>query len=125
MQGDVRLRGRRQEVAVHRVESRQHLLESLGPDRDHGAEADRGVHAVATANPIPESEHVGGVDAKGRYTLGVGGHRDEVSGDGVLPHRGDDPIAGRASIGERLLRPECLRGDDEEGLRRIEITQRL
>ena len=36
----------------------------LRADRDHRREADRRVHRVAAADPVPEAEHVAGVDAE-------------------------------------------------------------
>ena len=37
---------------------------SVGADGDHGGQADGRVHRVAAADPVPEAEHVGGVDAE-------------------------------------------------------------
>ena len=75
------------EVLVHRVEAGEHLAEVLGTDRDHRRQADRGVHRVAAADPVPEAEHVRGVDAELRDALGVGRDRDEVLGDRVVGRR--------------------------------------
>ena len=47
-------------------------------------QADGGPQRVAAADPVPELEHVGGVDAERRDLLGVGRERDEVLGDGAL-----------------------------------------
>ena len=63
------------------VEAGQHLPEALGPDREHRRQADRRVHRVAAADPVPEAEHVVGVDPELRDLLGVGRDRDEVLGD--------------------------------------------
>ena len=46
------------------VEAGEHLAELLGPDRDHERQADRRVVRVAAADPVPEAEHVRGVDAE-------------------------------------------------------------
>ena len=46
------------------AEAGEHLAELLGTDGDHQREADRGVVRVAAADPVPELEHVGGVDAE-------------------------------------------------------------
>ena len=69
------------EVLVHGVEAGQQLGELLGPDRHHRREPDRRVHRVAPADPVPEAEHVGGVDAELGHALGVGRDRHEVLGD--------------------------------------------
>ena len=76
--GDVALERRRAEVLVHRVEAGEHRAEVLRADGDHRREADRRVHRVAPADPVPEDEHVGRVDAELRHFLGVGRDRDEV-----------------------------------------------
>ena len=54
------------EVLVHRVEAGEQLGEVVGTDRDHRRQADRRVHRVAAADPVPEAEHVRGVDAERR-----------------------------------------------------------
>ena len=50
-------------------------------DREHRREADRRVHRVAAADPVPEAEHVRGVDAELRDLRGVGRDGDEVLRD--------------------------------------------
>ena len=64
----------------------------VAPDGDHQRQADRRVDGVAPADPLPEAEHVGGVDAEGGDLLGVRADGDEVPGDGVVAELG-----GRAS----------------------------
>jgi hypothetical protein len=61
-----------------------------------------------------------------RHFLLVGGERDEMLGDGGLVLRGgEEPVAGRVGVGQRFLRGEGLRGDDEEGGLGRERFQRL
>ena len=48
------------------VEAGEELAEALGADRDHQRQPDRRVDRVAAAHPVPEAEHVGGVDAERR-----------------------------------------------------------
>jgi hypothetical protein len=60
-------------------------------DRPNG-----GIVRVATADPVPELELVGCVDAELRHFLGIGRHRDEVLGD-------------RLFIAERLEQPRARR----------------
>ena len=55
----VALERRLAEVLVHRVEAGEQLAEPLGADREHRGQADRRVHRVAPADPVPEAEHVG------------------------------------------------------------------
>ncbi len=66
------------------VEAGEHGAEVVRADGEHGGEADGRVHGVAAADPVPEAEHVGGVDAELGDFFGVGGDGDEVFGDGGL-----------------------------------------
>ena len=52
------------EMLVDRVEPVEHRAEVLRADRDHGRKPDRRVHRVASADPVPEAEHVLRVDAE-------------------------------------------------------------
>jgi hypothetical protein len=130
-----------EEVLVHLVSSREEFAEVLGTDEEHDWEADRAPEGVATANPIPEFEHVGGVDAKGGDGGGVGREGDEVLGDVFLlqvekrvsdgrkgkqrrktnlDSRLEEPLPRRLSVGDRLLSSERLRSNDEE--RRLSVA---
>ena len=71
------------EVLVHLVEAVEHGAEVVRADGEHGREADRRVHRVAAADPVPEAEHVGGVDAELGHLAGIGRDGDEVLGDGL------------------------------------------
>ena len=53
-------------------------------DGERDRQADRGPQAVAPADPVPEPEHVGGVDAELRDLRLVGRDGDEVLGDRFL-----------------------------------------
>ena len=59
-------------------------LEGLRADGEHQGQPDRAGHRVATADPVPEAEHVGLVDAEGAHPLGVCRQGDEVFGDVIL-----------------------------------------
>ena len=110
--------------AVDDVEAVQELAELLRTDVDHQRQPDRRVDRVAPADPVPEPEHVGGVDPELGHPLGVGRHGDEVIADGVLAERVDQPTPRGAGVGQRLDRAERLGGDDEQRRRRIECLQR-
>jgi hypothetical protein len=71
-------------VLIHRVETSEQLGEPLGTDRKHGRQLDRRIQRVATARPLPEPEHVVGVDPELGDLLGVGGDGHEVLGDRPL-----------------------------------------
>ena len=64
------------------MEAAEHAAEIVRADRNHGGEADRRVHGVAAADPVPELEHIGRVDAEFLHLLGVGGDGDKMFGDG-------------------------------------------
>ena len=101
--------------------------EIIRADGQHGGEADGRIHGVAAADPIPEAEHVGGIDAELGYFRGVGGHRDEVLGHGffIAAQTRQRPGASRVGVGHGFERRECFRGNDEERLRRVEIADRF
>ena len=90
----------------------------------HRREADRRVHGVAPADPVPELEHVGRIDAELRHFRRVRRDRDKMLGDGrfVAPETREQPVARRVGVGHRLQRREGFRRDDEQGLRRVEVT---
>ena len=77
----VALEGRGAEVLVHLVEAVQHGAEIIRADGQHRREADGRIHGVAPANPIPEPEHVGGIDAELRHFRRVRRDRDKMLGD--------------------------------------------
>ena len=123
----VALERRGAEVLVHLVEAVQESAEALGTDGDHRRQTDRRVHGVAPAHPVPESEHVRGVDPELRYLRRVGGDGGEMLGHrlGVAAEPREEPPASAVGVGHRLQGREGLRRDDEERLRRIEVPGRL
>ena len=76
----VALERSRAEVLVHLVEAVEHGAEVLRPDGQHRRETDGRVHRIAAADPVPEAEHVGGVDAELRHLLGIRRNGDEMPG---------------------------------------------
>ena len=92
------------EMFIHLVEAVEELAEVLRADGEHGGKTDGGIHRVAAADPIPEAEHVGGVDAEGGDFFGVGGDGDEMLGHGffVAAESLEQPGAGAAGIGHGL-----------------------
>jgi hypothetical protein len=114
-------------VLVDRVEAFEHRSEVLRADRKHGRKADGGIHRIASADPVPELEHVGGIDPELRDLFGIGRDGDEMPGDrlGVAAQAAQRPVARAVRIGHGLQGREGLRGDDEQRFRRIEIACRL
>ena len=70
--------GRGTEMLVHLVKAIEHGAEVIRADGDHGRKADRRVHRVAAADPIPESEHVGGINSELRNLGCICRHRDKM-----------------------------------------------
>ena len=85
--GALRCSGASTEVLVDRVEAVEELAEPSRADRQHQRQADRRVDRVAAADPVPEAEHVVGVDAELGDLLGVGADRDEVLADRRIAQR--------------------------------------
>ena len=123
--GEVAAEGGGAEVLVHGLVAGEHALVVGGADGDHEGEADGGGEGVAAADPIPETEHVGLVDAELLDLGGVGADGDEVRGDGGLAEALDEPGAGGVGVGHRLLGGEGLGGDDEEGLVGLDLAEGL
>ena len=74
------------------------LTETLRTDGEHRREADRRVHRIAAADPVPEAEHVRGVDAELRDLCRVRRDGDEVPGDrlDVTAEAREQPVRGRS-----------------------------
>src|SRR5712691_2485216 len=105
------------------MEARQHLAKAVGANSDHQGKANSRVVGVAAADPVPELEHVGGIDAELLHLLGICGDGDEMPGNRLLAAQGlDTPGTSRTGVGERLLRGEGFGANDEERLCRVEIT---
>ena len=121
----VAVEGRGAEVLVHLVKAAEHVAKVLGADCQHGRQSDGRIHGVATANPVPELEHVVGVDAECGDGPCVGGNRDEVFGNGCLgvPEAGEQPVARGMRVGHRLERGERLGRDDEQRLGRVQVAR--
>src|SRR5947209_3343211 len=110
-------------MLVHRMEASQHLAELIWANSDHQRKTDSRIVGVATANPVPELEHVGGIDPELLYLLGVRGNSNKVLRYCLLTtKRPNTPITGRACIGQRLKRRKGFGGDDKERLCRVKVA---
>lgn len=76
--GQVLVEGSVDKVLVHLVGARQKLVEVVESDVEGDREADGGPERVAASDPIPELEHVGGIDAELSHGLGVCRQGNEV-----------------------------------------------
>ena len=95
----VALERRGAEMLVHLVKAAEHGAEIVRADGHHGREADRRIHRIASADPIPEAEHVGGIDAELRHLLGVRRDGHKMLGDGAFVAVAGRPAASRARCG--------------------------
>ena len=120
---DVAAQRRAVEVVVHGMEAGQQLVEVVGADGQHGGQADGRVHAVAAAYPVPEAEHIGGVDAERCNSFGVGRKRHEMPGNRrFIAQRTEQPGPRCMRVGHGLQRGEGLAGDDEQRLGRVQVV---
>ncbi len=67
-------------MLVHLVEAIEHLPEIVAANGNHGRKPDRRIHRVASADPIPESEHVRRIDPELRHFLRICRNGNEMSG---------------------------------------------
>ena len=113
------------EMLVHLVKAVQHRAEIVRADGQHGRKADGRVHGVAAADPIPEAEHVGGVDAELRTPSRHWWKRRRNAWPRPSrspPRPLERPIARALRIGHRLQRGEGLGRNDEQRFRRVEVA---
>ena len=115
-----------QEVFVHRVKPFQHGAKLRRPDGEHQRQANRRVHRIAPADPVPEAEHVGWGDAELRDPLGVGRYGHEVPGHSALVAKLRHTPGTRCfGVGQCLQRGKGLRADDEQRFGSIQTACRL
>ena len=105
------------------MEPRKEVGEPLAADGRHHRKADRAVHRVASADPVPEAEHVVGVDAEVVDQLLVRRHRDEMLGDRGVAERVGEPAPRGGGVGQRLQRGERLGCDDEKRCGGVESVE--
>src|SRR5258708_7638139 len=111
-------------MLIDLVEAVQHCPEVVWSDGQHCRKTDCRVHGVASSNPVPETEHVRGIDTEFLYSRRVRRHSGKVFGDRLLvtSQTGQRPSTSRVGVRHRLQRREGFRGNDKEGLRRVQIA---
>ena len=113
-------------MLVHLVEAVEHGAEILRSDGNHRRKPYSRVHRITAADPVPELEHIRGVDAELRHFSGVSRDRDKVPGHRCrVLQTGQRPIAGGVRIGHRFQRGEGLGRDDEQRLLGVQILRGL
>ncbi len=102
--GHIALEGGGAEVLVHLVETVQQGAEAVRADGEHGRKADRRIHGVASANPVPEPEHILGIDPEPRYRFAIRRDRDEVPGHGldIAAEARETPVPGASGVCHRF-----------------------
>jgi len=71
-------------MLVHGIGPLQKGLKALKANRQGGNQPNGAPYRITTADPIPENEHVGRVNAKGSHCFFIGGDGDKMLGDGVF-----------------------------------------
>jgi hypothetical protein len=115
------------EVPVHLMEAVEHGAEILRADREHRREADRRIHRITPADPIPKLKHVSAVDAELGHFLRIrrDGHKMLRHGLFIAIQSSQRPGAGGLGIGHRFKRGESLGRDDEQCLGWVQIANGL
>ena len=72
------------EMLIHFVSTLVELHVVVETDAESNGETDCRPQGVTATDPVPEFEHVGGVNTEGRHGFGVGGQGHEVLGDGLF-----------------------------------------
>ncbi len=114
------------EVLVHGMCAGQEFAELVEADRQRYRQANRRPHRITAADPIPEREHIGGIDAERCDTLDIGGDRNEVLAQIGLLRAGrilQKPVARRVRVHHGFCCCEGFRGNYEERGLRIDLLQ--
>ncbi len=115
------------EMLIHLVGALVELHVVLEADAERDGEADGRPQGVAATHPVPEFEHVRGVDTEGGDGLGVGGERHEVLGDGLFVAVEGLEDGGLCGFGVRhgFKSREGLGSDDEERFFDVHLLEGL
>ena len=114
------------EMAIHLMRAIEKLRKLLFTDGDHDRQADCRPERKTPADPVPEDEHVVGVDAERTDSLAVGRDGNEMPRNlRLVSAVRQEPFTRRCSVGHRLLGREGFRGDNEERCPWIERLQGL
>src|SRR4249920_3869457 len=99
----VALEWRRAEMLVHLMEAAEHGAEIVRANSHHGREPDSRIHRIAAADPIPETKHIGRINAEPRYLLSIGGDGDKMFRDsGFVLQARQHPLTRGACVRHRF-----------------------
>ena len=98
------------------------MARSFWADGDHGRKTDCRIHGIPSADPVPEPEHVRGVNAESFDLFGIGRNGYEMPADGLPILQGaQQPFAGRVRVGHGFKRSEGLGRNDKKSLFGAEV----
>lgn len=66
------------EVVIHFMSTAKQFMEVVKTNVDGNRQTDGRPERVTSTNPVPETEHVLGIDTKGRYLLLIGRESNKV-----------------------------------------------
>ena len=114
------------EMLVHGLGASKEFMEVVEPDVQGNTQTDRAPHAVATAYPAREAEHVVLVDPELCDLLFVSGECNEVLGNVIIRLSSlQKPRLCSVGISRCLGGGKCLGRNQEQGRLRIGIAQSL
>ena len=89
-------------MLVHGARAGEKLAERAFSDGDHQRQADGRPQRIAPADPVPEAEDAGLVEAELRHLVERGGDGGEMLRHGVFAKSRDDEVARGGGIGHGL-----------------------
>lgn len=109
---------------VHRVRAGEQLNKVVEAHGENDGQTDRRPQRVAATNPVPELEHVRGVDTELANRFTVGGQRCEVFRHVLVVTCGfQEPVARAVGVGHGFLGGEGFRGHQEQCSFRVHVLQ--
>lgn len=112
------------EVFVHRMRAGEQLNEVVEAHGQDDRQTDCRPQRVAATDPVPEFEHVRGVDTELADGFTVGGQRSEVFRHVLVVARGfQEPVARAVGVGHGFLSGEGFRRNREQGGFRVHVLQ--
>ncbi len=112
------------EVFVHGVRARKQLNKVVEAHRKDDGQTDCRPQGVTTANPVPELEHIGGINTELANRFTVSGERCEVFGNVLVVASGrQEPVARAVGVSHGFLSGEGFGSDQEQRSLRIHFLQ--
>ena len=113
-------------VLVRLVGAGKQLFEVIHADDGGNRKTNGGPQRIPPAHPVPELEHVHGVDSKLHHRFPIGRKGYEMLGHGILDTKSvDEPLPCGPCVREGLLGGEGLGSDDEQRRLGLHFTKNL